>query len=83
MPLSSAEEQLEFVIQPVGGASKLSSSGLAISINPRDHLQASYNLDSELKPEYAGRNHSNINEFPKIAEISLKNAKISKIIGNC
>ena len=51
--------------------------------NPRDHLQASYNLDSELKSEYAGRNHSNLNEFPKIAEISLKNAIISKSIGNC
>ena len=51
--------------------------------NPRYHLQAHYNLDSELKSEYAGRNHGNLNEFPKIAEISLKNAIISKIIGNC
>ena len=42
--------------------------------------QVMYNLDSELKSEYAGRNHSNLNEFPKIAKISFKNAKI---IGNC
>ena len=55
----------------------------SVTTNPRDHLQASYNLDSELKSEYVGQNHSNLNEFPKIAEISLKNAKISKIIGNC
>ena len=31
-----------------------------VIINSRDHLQASYNLDSELKFEYAGRNHSDL-----------------------
>ena len=56
---------------------------ISVLINPRDHLQASYNLDSELKFESVGRNHSDLNELPKIAKISLKNAKIIKIIGNC
>ena len=51
--------------------------------NPRDHLHASYNLGSGLKSEYAGRNHSDLNKLPKIAKISLKNAKIRESIGNC
>ena len=32
----------------------------AHTFNPRDHLQASYNLDSELKSEYARRNHRDL-----------------------
>ena len=54
--------------------------GRFINLRIQPHLQASYNLDSELKFESAGRNHSDLNELPKIAKISLQMPKLAKLL---
>ena len=38
----------------------LTATSWGTTTNDRDHLQASYNLDSELKSEYARRNHRDL-----------------------